>query len=85
MIPINFKGSNIIFGEDQPQYIRLPAYIDQAGQVTSLWKPTFKERIQILFGHNIALLLSTFNEPIQPQQIFITNYKEIKDESCKQK
>jgi len=73
MKPIKFKGYNCIFAKDQPEYIPLPVkkIIGHKGEIISVWKPTLKERIKILFGFNIGLSLLTFNEPLQPLKIFI--------------
>lgn len=66
---VDFKGSNTVFGADQPQYLPLPAFrsMDDEGAVISCWKPTIKERFKILFGANLWLTLLTFGNSIQPQ------------------
>ncbi len=73
MKPIKFSGYNCVFAKDQPKYIPLPAkkIVGVEGKVTSVWKPTFKERLKILFGFNIGLSLWTFNHSLQPQRVFI--------------
>ena len=50
MIPIKFKGYNVIYAENQPEYTPLPVYKDSEGTVTSCWQFTFLERVKILFG-----------------------------------
>ncbi len=80
MKAIDFKESNCVFGKGQPEYLPLPAFRSKEGEVISIWKPTLKERFQILFGANIGLSLFTFNQPIQPQRLFIVHFEEIKTE-----
>jgi hypothetical protein len=51
MKPIKFKGYNVIYAENQPEYIPLPVYKDKDGTVVSCWKFTILERIKVLlFG-----------------------------------
>ena len=78
MKPVDFEGSNVVFAKDQPEYLPLPAckIEGQEGEVISIWKPTFQERIKILFGKNIAISLWTFNKPLTPMRIFLAEYKE---------
>lgn len=66
MKAIKFKESNIIYAENQREYLPLHAHKTISGVVTSCWKPSFKERINILFGSNIYLRMLTFNKPLQP-------------------
>jgi len=63
---IKFKECNIVFAEDQPEYLPLPAYMDEEGLVISCWKPSLKERIKILFKGKIYVSMLTFNHPLQP-------------------
>ncbi len=67
MKPIKFKESNIIFAKDQPEYLPLPAYKNDKGDVISLWQLNFFERIKILFTGRMWFHVSTFNKPLQPQ------------------
>lgn len=82
MQPIDFEGSNCVYAKDQPEYIPLPVckVPGQEGEVISIWKPTFRERIKILFGGNIGLSMWTFNHPLQPIRIFVSSHKEKKGE-----
>lgn len=67
MHPVKFKEHNMVFAENQPEYLPLPAHRDSDGIVTSCWKMSFIERIKILFTGRIYLLQMTFNNPLQPQ------------------
>ena len=66
MKPIKFKGYNVVYAENQPEYIPLPVYKDSEGTVTSCWKFTLLERLKILFGSRLYWTQMTFNQPLQP-------------------
>jgi len=70
---IKFKECNVIYAEDQPEYLPLPVHRDDNGNVTSCWKLSFKERIRVLFNGRIYLSLLTFNKPLQPQLLSVDN------------
>lgn len=67
MDPTKFKQSNVVFAEDQPEYLPLPAYKDNNGLVISCWSFTLRERIKVLFTGRIWWSVLTFNRPLQPQ------------------
>lgn len=71
MTPTTFPESNVTFAKDQPEYLPLPAWRDDEGQVVSCWELTFLERLKVLFGANIWLSQLTFNQPLQPQKPYI--------------
>jgi hypothetical protein len=79
MDPVNFEGANVVFAKDQPEYRPLPACKcpGAEGRVYSVWKPTDEERKQIADGANIGLMLMTFNQPLQPQLVFVSTAKEV--------
>lgn len=66
MKPIKFKGHNVVFAEDQPEYQPLPAYKRADGNITTVWELTKEERLAIYSGANLRLSVSTFNQPLQP-------------------
>ena len=66
MKPIKFKGYNVIYAENQLEYIPLPVYKDTKGVVTSCWKISFTERLKILLGAKLYWSQMTFNSPLQP-------------------
>lgn len=68
MKPIAFKEQNVIYAENQPEYLPLPVHKKQDGTVTSCWKLNLKERIKILFTGKIWWSTLTFNNPLQPQR-----------------
>jgi len=66
MKPINDKSQNVIFAENQPEYLPLPAHKTEDGEVTTCWKLSWKERIRALFIGKMYLKTLTFNKPLQP-------------------
>lgn len=82
MKPVKFKYSNAVYGEGQDEYLPLPALkLDGTnGEVITKWKPSFKDRIKILFGAHVYTSQLTFQRLLQPirlgtkrQDFFITN------------
>ena len=73
MKPVKFKGCNVTFAENQPEYLPLPAFVSEAGEVVTCWKFTFWERIKILFTGNVFLVTHTFNSPLQPISFDLNN------------
>lgn len=73
MKPVKFKGANVTFAEDQPQYQPLHALRlkDEKGTVVSCWTFGFWERIQVLFFGRVWLRLCTFGRPLQPQMLSV--------------
>ena len=73
MHPVKFKGSNIIFGENQPEYQPLPAFLDEEGTVVTVWKLSLWERIRVLFTGRLYMITMTFKSPVQPMLPTINN------------
>ena len=68
MEPIKFDGFNVVFAENQPEYLPLPAWIDKdKGVMVACWRLSFKERVKVLFTGKIWQKIRTFNKPLQPQ------------------
>lgn len=72
---IKFKGCNVVFAENQPEYLPLPAHRSNTsdGVVTSCWKFSFMERLKILIGGKLFLQIMTFNQPLQPLKMVLDN------------
>lgn len=73
MKPIKFKGMDVIYAENQPEYLPLPALQvprDEGGiDVISCWKLTWWESIKVLFTRTIwihSLAFGSF-QPILPE------------------
>jgi len=68
---VKFKEVNSNYAKDQPEYNTLPAHRTVDGQVTSCWKLSFLERLQVLITGRVYFTLMTFNNPLQPQRASI--------------
>ena len=65
--PIPFKQQNIVFAENQPEYMPLPALKSGAnGEVITCWGLTWRERLRLLFTGKLWLRVLTFDRPLQP-------------------
>ena len=70
---VKFKECNVVYAEDQEEYLPLPAHRTQSGAVTCCWKLSFTERLLVLFTGKIFLTVLTFNHPLQPQLASVFN------------
>lgn len=59
----------VVFAKDQPEYIPLPASVDDDGVVMTEWAPTDDELQQLLCGGRIRLWIHTFGHPLQPVRV----------------
>lgn len=68
MKPVKFEGHNVVFGENQPEYQPLPAYLNKcaAGEVVQCWELSFDEIQAIIDSRRIWVMQMTFNQPLQP-------------------
>lgn len=68
MKPIKFKEHNVIYAENQKEYLPLPAFKNKSekGEVITCWKLSFKERLIILFKGKLWLSMMSFNNPLTP-------------------
>ena len=66
MKPEDFFETNVKFGQNQTEYLTLPAYKDDKGQVVTKWRLSFWERLKVLCTGRIWFLTLTFNNPLQP-------------------
>ncbi len=76
---VQFKECNIVYAENQEEYLSLPAHRTDDGIVTSCWKLSCWERIKVLFLGKLFLQVLTFNNPLQPLLLIIDKPKEIID------
>lgn len=70
MQPVKFKGANVTFAENQPEYKPLPAFIDEQGNVVTCWELSNEDFEKLVETKRIYLSIKTFNNPLQP--IFMT-------------
>lgn len=66
MNPIKFPGQNIVFAENQPEYLPLPALKMPDGEVITCWEVSSDELEEINRSKRIYLSQLTFNKPLQP-------------------
>lgn len=66
MKPIEFEEQTVVYAKDQPEYLPLPAAIDN-GVATFCWQLSWRERFQLLWHGLLWHQVLTFNEPLQPQ------------------
>jgi hypothetical protein len=66
MKPVKFKGANVTFAEDQPEYKPLPAFKDGQGNVVTCWEVSNEDFEKLVETRRIYLSIKTFNNPLQP-------------------
>ena len=66
MKPIQFPEQTMVWAENQPPYLPLPAYTDDR-ETISLWALTWRERIRALFTGRLWLRQLNFGAALQPQ------------------
>lgn len=66
MEPIEFKGVNCVYGENQPEYLPLPAKKRDNGEVITCWKLSPDEIKKVQETGVIWVCMLTFNKPLQP-------------------
>lgn len=67
---IEFPEQTVVIAKNQSEYRPLPAHRDSSdprGTITCCWKPTWLDRLRIIFGKPIWHQILTFNHPLQPQ------------------
>jgi len=76
MKPIKFEEQNVVFGENQLEYNRLPAFLDDGsdGIAVICMKLSFLERVQVLFSGKVWISQMTFHRTLQP--IFSSVFKD---------
>jgi hypothetical protein len=66
MEPIKFKEQNVVYAENQKEYLPFPAYRDESGRVISCWKLSPEELEEVSKTGVIWLDILTFNQLLQP-------------------
>ena len=54
MKPIKFKGQNVIFAKDQPEYIPLPALKMPDGEIITCWELSDEELEKITKNKDVV-------------------------------
>lgn len=73
MTLIDFPQRNVVFAENQPEYMPLPAHVSPEGVVTCCWKLSQEEIARVLVTGCIWHQVHTFRQPLQPQLLAVTN------------
>lgn len=68
MKPTKFKGQNVVFGENQPEYLPLPALRvgDEGGTVITAWELSDEELAEVIQNRKVYISMLTFNNPLTP-------------------
>jgi hypothetical protein len=66
MTPTKFAGVNVVYAENQPEYLPLPVHRCDDGTVTSCWTLSWRERLVLLLRGRFFISVLTFNGPLQP-------------------
>jgi len=69
MKPIKFKESNICIGENQPDYLPLPAFLDNEDvhvPMTMCFELSDEEKRQVAETGQIWITILTFGSPFHP-------------------
>jgi hypothetical protein len=69
------EAEEIVYAADQPQYLPLRTLKSKGewGRVISRWTFTPKQRQAIADGADVLLELSTFNQPLQPIRMMVSD------------
>lgn len=66
MKPIRFPEVTVVWAENQPEYLPLPAYTDEERTVTC-WSLSWRERLQLLLTGRMWLSQLNFGGALQAQ------------------
>lgn len=69
MKAIDFRGTNIVFAKDQPEYLPLPALVHD-DKVITCWEVTDEDLERIKKDRKIYLEIWTFKKPLQPVRLY---------------
>ena len=66
--PVRFKGYNVEYAKDQPEYLPLPGFKtgEPPYELVTCWKGNFWDRIRFLFTGRVWIEYWTFNKDLQP-------------------
>lgn len=73
MKPIEFPEQNVVYAKNQPEYLPLPAYKTEDGDVITCWEFSEQEIKEIQKTGKLWIAVKTFDNPLQP--IFLTTTK----------
>lgn len=63
----------VTFAKHQPEYLPLPGVISDDGCLYTEWKPDEAELARLVAGEAVRLWIWTFNQPLQPVMLTVTD------------
>lgn len=69
---VKFEGHNVVFAENQPEYLPLPALRLDDGEIICCWELTWRERFALLLRGRIWHSVLTFGGALQPQLLSVS-------------
>jgi hypothetical protein len=66
MSPVVFPEQTVVWAENQPPYLPLPAYSNDTETITC-WRLTWLERLRVLWSGRMWLRQLNYGSPLQPQ------------------
>lgn len=74
MEAVKSPEQNIVFAENQPEYLLLPGFLNKStkGEFIFCMRLSLKERIKLLVTGKLWCMLLTFNNPLTPSYFTVT-------------
>jgi hypothetical protein len=69
-----FEEHELTYGKDQPEYMPLPALrvnVEGDDGIVTRWRPSWRERLRLIFGGDVFLYVKTFGGRLQPVMLKI--------------
>lgn len=73
MKAVKFRKYNMVYAEDQPEYLSLPAHKSDEGIVTTCWKLSWWESFKVFLTGRVYVQTMTFSKPLQPLKMSVSN------------
>lgn len=73
--PVKFEGHNLVIAEDQPEYLPLPAHLDQEDPhmaFTTCWELSAEELEEVKKTGKVYVQFWTFGKGVQPMKVAAT-------------
>ena len=65
MTPVTFDQANVVFAKDQPEYLQLPALV-QDNSVISCWEFSAEDLAELNKNKRLWVTVLTFGDSLQP-------------------
>lgn len=73
MKAVKFRECNMVYAENQPEYLSLPAHKSDEGIVTTCWKLSSLDKIRVILTGKVYVQTMTFSKPLQPLKMSASN------------